>query len=217
MRHINFKNCSSFLLAAVFFLGNVSAVFGATTCAADETYSFGACIKNASAPTAQSCPSGTVYSYGSCVSTAQPKSSNAVGGNTQAIVPVGGNAQAPTPVAGNSGCGADSFLSGNCKNGNTGTNGNRLGGSQSLQNPLKFASFDEFFTGLLHIIVIFAIPIIILMIIYSGFMYVMARGSEEQVTKATRALTYAVLGGLIILGAELILQVIQGTVSQLTV
>jgi hypothetical protein len=55
------------------------------------------------------------------------------------------------------------------------------------------------------------------MIIYSGFLYVMARGSEEQVTKATRALTYAVLGGLIILGAELILQVVQGTVSQLTI
>jgi len=55
------------------------------------------------------------------------------------------------------------------------------------------------------------------MIIYAGFQYVMARGSEEQVTKATRSLTYAVLGGLIILGAELILRVIQGTVSQLTI
>ncbi len=89
--------------------------------------------------------------------------------------------------------------------------------AKELCNPLRFKSFAQFFSGLLHIIVIFAIPIIILMIIYSGFMYVMARGSEEQVTKATRSLTYAVLGGLIILGAELILRVIQGTVSQLTI
>lgn len=85
-----------------------------------------------------------------------------------------------------------------------------------LQNPLAFKSFPEFFKALIDIIIIFAIPIIVLMIIYAGFLYVMARGSEERVTKATRALTYAVLGGLLILGAKLFLTVIQGTVNQLT-
>lgn len=87
----------------------------------------------------------------------------------------------------------------------------------SLINPLKFDSFQEFFKALIEIIIIFAIPIIVLMIIYAGFLYVMARGSEEQVTKATRALTYAVIGGLLILGAELFLTVIAGTVNQLTI
>jgi len=98
-----------------------------------------------------------------------------------------------------------------------------LGGSSGappatggLVNPLKSDSLEEFLLDIIQILIIFAIPLIILMIIYAGFLYVLARGSEEQVTKATRAFTYAIVGGLLILGAELILQVVKGTVDQLT-
>ncbi len=91
-----------------------------------------------------------------------------------------------------------------------------FGGTVSLVNPLKSDSLEQFLLDLIQILIIFAVPIIILMIIYSGFLYVMARGSEEQVTKATRSFTYAVVGGLLILGAEIILKIIQGTVNQLT-
>lgn len=89
-------------------------------------------------------------------------------------------------------------------------------GGARFQNPLQFDSFAEFFTALIDVLILFAVPIIILMIIYAGFLYVVARGSEENVKKATRALTYAVVGGLLILGAKLILTIIQGTVNQLT-
>jgi Type IV secretion system pilin len=216
MHHINFKNCSSVIATAVFFLGGISPVFGATTCPPGETYTFGACTKSSSGSTAQSCPPGTISQFGTCEpnpvsngvnSTANDTNSSngtlsSPNGNTTLSNPTGNGTFSPTSYGP-----GQSFPSG-------------LGGnnsSQSLKNPLKFNSFAEFFTGLLHIIAIFAIPVIILMIIYSGFLYVMARGSEEQVTKATRSLTYAVLGGLIIIGAELILRVIQGTVSQLTI
>lgn len=92
-----------------------------------------------------------------------------------------------------------------------------LGGGQSLKNPLGEGndSLEAFLLNVIAILRIFAVPIIIFMIIYAGFLYVLARGNEEQVTKATRALTYAVIGGLLIIGAEVILRVIQGTVSQL--
>ena len=89
------------------------------------------------------------------------------------------------------------------------------GGSTLLQNPLASDSLEDFLLDIIQILIVFAIPLIILMIIYAGFLYVLARGSEEQVTKATRAFTYAIVGGLLILGAELILQVVKGTVDQL--
>lgn len=60
---------------------------------------------------------------------------------------------------------------------------------------------------------IFAVPLIIFMIIYAGFTYVMAQGNETKVSTANRALLYAVIGGVIILGANVILAVIQGTVD----
>lgn len=97
-------------------------------------------------------------------------------------------------------------------------NSGGTGGGEQLMNPLGEGndSLEAFLRSVIAILRIFAIPIIVFMIIYAGFLYVLARGNEEQVTKATRALTYAVVGGLLIIGAELILSVIQGTVNQLT-
>lgn len=96
-----------------------------------------------------------------------------------------------------------------------GGNNNNDTDSTELMNPLASDSLVGFLLDLIDILILFAIPLIVLMIIYAGFLYVMARGNEEQVTKATRALTYAIIGGLLILGAKLLLEIIEGTVDQL--
>lgn len=86
--------------------------------------------------------------------------------------------------------------------------------STQLDNPLKGSGdLYEFFTLLLNIIMVFALPLIVLFIIFAGFQYVMARGNPEAISKANRALLYAVIGGVIILGAKIILEVIKGTVA----
>ena len=71
----------------------------------------------------------------------------------------------------------------------------------------------ELLSQILDVILVFAVPLIVFMIIYAGFMYVTARGNENQVGKASKALMYAVVGGMIILGAKVIMLVIQGTVD----
>lgn len=82
-----------------------------------------------------------------------------------------------------------------------------------LKNPLSSPDLMSFLQELLNVIMIFAVPLIVFMIIYAGFLYVMARGNEGEVTKASKALLYAVIGGVIILGANVILAVISGTVD----
>lgn len=88
-------------------------------------------------------------------------------------------------------------------------------GSVTIKNPLAADSITEFFLLIIEILLIFAIPLIVLFIIYAGFMMVTAQGNEEQLKTAKRALIYAIIGGLLILGARLILEVIQGTVAAL--
>lgn len=83
----------------------------------------------------------------------------------------------------------------------------------SLKNPLESDNLMELLQEILDVIMIFAVPLIVFMIIYAGFMYVTARGNEAQVSDASRALLYAVIGGVIILGANIILAVISGTVD----
>ena len=84
-----------------------------------------------------------------------------------------------------------------------------------LTNPLKSDTLIEFLTAILDILLIFAIPVIVFFIIYAGFMYVTAQGDESKIKTAHSALTWSVVGGVIILGAKLIIEVIQATVNSL--
>ena len=82
-----------------------------------------------------------------------------------------------------------------------------------LQNPLKISSLEELLVAILNIIVVLAIPIVVFFIIYSGFLYVTARGNAAQVEQATRALTYAIIGGVLIIGAVAIAQIVKNLVG----
>ena len=86
-----------------------------------------------------------------------------------------------------------------------------------LDSYLPFSSLEELIVAILRIFITIAVPIIVLFIIYAGFLMVTANGKAEQIEQGKRALLYAVIGGLLILGANLILAVIQGTVGAFTV
>lgn len=94
------------------------------------------------------------------------------------------------------------------------TSGSGDSGSKSLDNPLEAESIIGFIFDIIDVLLIFAVPIIVLFIMYAGFLFVTARGNETQVTKAKSALLWAVVGGVIALGAKLIIEVLQGTIEQ---
>lgn len=99
--------------------------------------------------------------------------------------------------------------------GTTGAQSGSGGGTNSLVNPLKAADILQFLGHVIDIVIVFVLPIIILFIMYSGFLLVTARGDAGQITKGKTALLWAVVGGVIILGAKLLVTVIQGTVTAL--
>lgn len=57
--------------------------------------------------------------------------------------------------------------------------------------------------------------IAVLMIMYAGFLYVTAAGNETKIKKAHQALTWAVIGASILLGAWVISQAISATIGKL--
>ncbi len=84
----------------------------------------------------------------------------------------------------------------------------------TLQNPLKnITTIEGLLVAILNIIMILMVPVIVFFIIYAGFKYVMAQGNASQVEEATRALTYAIIGGVLILGAVAISQIIKSVVD----
>lgn len=85
--------------------------------------------------------------------------------------------------------------------------------SGSICNPLQSTTISEFILKIIDVLLVFALPIIVLYIMYAGFLFVTANGNESQLTQAKNALLWSVVGGVIALGAKLILEVIQGTVA----
>lgn len=91
--------------------------------------------------------------------------------------------------------------------------------SIKFDNPLTLgedATISSFIAQIINnIIVPIGAVVSVVFIIYAGFLFVTARGSEDKLKSAKTALLNAVIGTLIILGAWTFAQVIEGTVNQL--
>jgi TRAP-type C4-dicarboxylate transport system permease small subunit len=75
-------------------------------------------------------------------------------------------------------------------------------------------TLEELLIAILNLIMVLMVPVIVFFIIYAGFKYVTARGNVSTIGEATKALTYAIIGAVIILGAVAISQMIKSTVDQ---
>lgn len=85
-----------------------------------------------------------------------------------------------------------------------------------IKSHLNASTFEGLILDVLHVLIIIATPIIVLYIIYAGFMYVTARGNVQQTQQATRALMYAIIGGVLILGAVALAEIIENVVESFT-
>lgn len=86
-----------------------------------------------------------------------------------------------------------------------------------IDNPLKteIDTLPEFIEEILRIVLKIGVPIIVLAIIYSGLLFVMAMGNPEKLKQAKDTLLYVLIGGAILLGAWVIAEAIQGTLTKL--
>lgn len=82
-----------------------------------------------------------------------------------------------------------------------------------VKNPLKFDDLTDLFEAILGVVMILATPVIVFFIIYAGFLYVTARGNAAQVEQASRALTYAIIGGVIVLGSFALITIVKNLVD----
>ena len=85
-----------------------------------------------------------------------------------------------------------------------------------IKNPI--APIDSI-PGLIHKIldglIMIGMPVIALAIVYSGFLFVFARGNPEKLKKAKDALLWTVVGGAVLLGSWAIAKMISATITGL--
>lgn len=86
-----------------------------------------------------------------------------------------------------------------------------------IKNPLNSSinTLPKFIEEVLNIALMVGVPIITLAIIYSGFLFVMARGNSEKLGEAKNTLMYTLIGAALLLGSWVIAQAIQGTIADI--
>jgi heme/copper-type cytochrome/quinol oxidase subunit 2 len=85
----------------------------------------------------------------------------------------------------------------------------------ALCNPISSSTFSDFANQILTIVIQIGYVVVVFFIVYSGFLFVSARGNEEQLKKAKTAITWTLIGAAILLGAKVLEVAIQTTVTSL--
>ncbi len=95
--------------------------------------------------------------------------------------------------------------------------GSSAGSSGKFDNPLgSNTSLAGLLEKILNVVIQIGAVVVVFFYIYAGFKYVVARGDEGEIKKATQTLTWTTVGAMVILGAQVISTAIQGTVSQIS-
>ncbi len=94
----------------------------------------------------------------------------------------------------------------------TGAGGQKIQ-TVELENPLRVNSLEDLIVAILNIFITLMIPIIVFFIILAGFKYVTAQGNPSQIEEATTMFTYVIIGGVLILAAVAIAEIIKNTVD----
>lgn len=129
-------------------------------------------------------------------------------GSTQPPVPVGTKCPTTNP---------------NCKTIQSSTQNSGFNLNIKLANPLCSKSTGKCTSTIQDAIKLFvnaivrlAIPVIVIFFLWSGLMFIFARGNPEKIKVAKNMFFYTIIGTLLILGAWTITNALVGTVNSLT-
>ncbi len=88
------------------------------------------------------------------------------------------------------------------------------GSPKGIEALFKYHNINDFIKALIGLALDVGVPIAAIMIMYSGFKFVTARGNPGEIEKAKELFFYTVIGAAILLGAFVIRDVIEGTVGK---
>lgn len=85
-----------------------------------------------------------------------------------------------------------------------------------IENPLgDKKDLTQIFSSVLNSLTDIILIIVVIMIIYAGFKYVLAVGNSDKIKDAHKNLTWTLIGAAILLGAQLIANIVITTISNI--
>ncbi len=85
----------------------------------------------------------------------------------------------------------------------------------AITNPIDSGTFEAVVGKIAELVAKIGTVLVVVFIIYSGFLFVSARGSDEQLKKAKSTFMWTIIGAAIIIGAYAIAQAVTNFAKQL--
>jgi len=85
----------------------------------------------------------------------------------------------------------------------------------TLKNPIAETHLYCLLHDILGAFILIVFPIVVLMLVYSGFLFVSAQGNGTKLEEAKKWFFWVVVGGLIILGSQALSWAIESTVNDI--
>lgn len=86
----------------------------------------------------------------------------------------------------------------------------------NIENPISANSIPDLIEKFLELLVRIGIPLLVIMIVYSGALYIFAHGNPGKISEAHKMLTYTLIGGAIVLGSWALAELIRDTFMSIT-
>jgi Type IV secretion system pilin len=84
-----------------------------------------------------------------------------------------------------------------------------------IKNPIGIESIGDLVGAVIRVVRTVALPFVVLAIMYTGFLYIAARGRPEKITTANKAFWWTLVGTLIVLSSELISALLSNTIKSM--
>lgn len=91
--------------------------------------------------------------------------------------------------------------------------------ASTYANPIVYGgvtTIPDLLLALVDLVFLVAMPILVIFIIYAGFLFVTAGDNETQIKKARFVFLWTCVGGLVLLGAKAIAAAVQATILSLS-
>lgn len=86
----------------------------------------------------------------------------------------------------------------------------------SIPNPVgNINSLSDLFYKIVNFVVSLSYVVIAFFLLLAGFKFVTAQGSEDKLTDAKNTFKYTVIGAILIIGAQVIVDVVRGIITQI--
>ena len=84
-----------------------------------------------------------------------------------------------------------------------------------LTNPIAAPNLWVFLERIVASVVYILFPILVIMLVYTGYLFVAAQGNPGKLAEAKKAFVWTLIGGFVVLGAQALALAIRATIASL--